>query len=529
MDLKARPDYAVDVAGAPIGYIEIKRPGKGVSPDLFSGHDAHQWSKLRLLPNVLYTDGNEWAVYRAGALVGRVARFNLHVARAGSRLAPLDDAFGQVITDFLYWKPQPPRSIGQLVRAVAGLCRLLRSEVRAALSLEISGQRSPLFSLLAQDWRNLLFPDASDESFADQYAQTLTFALLLARAEGISFDGEDVGAIAKKLGKKHSVMGKALAVLTDDPDGGLHVTLDTLLNVIGAVDWDLIDDGGNSAYLQLYDQFLAVYDPELRQQTGSYYTPDPVVAFMVRFTDEILKQRLHQPEGFASPEVVVVDPAMGTGTFLAHILEQAAASVAENEGHGAVGPHVRELVMRRLVGFERQIGPYAVAEMRLHDALRRHGSEAPDRGLRIYVADTLDDPYVEQTQLGRTYEPIARCRRAANKLKRDEPVMVVIGNPPHDSAGKGAGKWVEYSTTTTGYAPLDAFRVAGNGRYEYVLSKSSHTNSARRFGLRFPTHPRTCRRPFPTTPRRSVSRSVLAASHRCPPRYGPTRYRACGS
>ncbi|MBR7828176.1 N-6 DNA methylase [Actinospica sp. MGRD01-02] len=470
MDLQARPDYAVDVAGATVGYIEIKRPGKGACPDAFTGHDARQWAKLRLLPNVLYTDGNEWAVYRSGLLVGTIAQLNAHVARAGSRLAPVDDAFARVITDFLCWRPQPPRSISQLVRAVAGLCQLLRSEVRTALALEGAGHRSPLFSLLAQDWRNLLFPDASDASFADQFAQTVTFALLLARVEGIAFDGEDLGSIAKKLGKKHSVMGKALAVLTDDPDGGLQVTLETLLYVIGAVDWDRLDENSNAAYLLLYDQFLAVYDAELRKKTGSYYTPDPVVAFMVRFTDQILKHRLQQSEGFASPDVVVVDPAMGTGTFLAHVIEHAAATVAKAEGQGAVGPHVRELAMRRLVGFERQIGPYAVAEMRLHEALRHHGSEAPDRGMRIYVADTLDDPYVEQTELGRTYEPIARCRRAANRLKREEPVMVIIGNPPHDKASRGAGKWVEHGSDGTGRIPLDAFRAAGNGRYEYVLS-----------------------------------------------------------
>lgn len=470
VDLKARPDFGVDVAGAPVGYIEIKRPGKGADADHFSGHDAEQWAKLKLLPNVLYTDGNEWAVYHSGTLSGCIALLNRSVESAGQRLGPQDGEFTRVISEFLHWEPLPPRSIGQLVRATAGLCQLLRSEVRTALHLEARGQRTPLFSLLAQDWRNLLFPDASDDSFADQYAQTITFAMLLARVEGIPFANDEISTIAKKLGKKHSVMGKALAVLTEDPGHSMQVTLDTLLRVIGVVDWDRVDEGGSAAYLRLYDEFLEVYDPELRKQTGSYYTPDAVAQFMVRFTDQLLKERLHQPEGFASPDVVVVDPAMGTGTFLAHVLDYAAASVEEAEGFGAVAPHVRELVMRRLVGFERQIGPYAVAEMRLHEALHHHGSEAPERGLRIYVADTLDDPYVQQTQLGMTYEPIARCRRAANRLKRDEPVMVVIGNPPHDKVRKGAGKWVEHGAMRSGRAPLDAFRTQGNGRYEYVLS-----------------------------------------------------------
>jgi hypothetical protein len=469
MDLNARPDYGVEVAGSTVGYIEIKRPGKKSDPAAFRGHDARQWEKLKLLPNVLYTDGNEWALYRSGERAGPVAHFRSDIRTAGSRLAPSDESFALVMVNFLRWRPLVPRSIGQLVRAVASLCRLLRTEVRTALSLEASGYRTPLFSLLAQDWRNLLFPDSTDDEFADQFAQTVTFALLLSRVEGISFDGEEIGSIAKKLGKKHSVMGKALAVLTDDPDRGLSATLDTLVQVIGAVDWDRIDDGTGSAYLHLYEDFLAVYDPELRKKTGSYYTPDPVVRFMVVFTEEVLRTRLAEREGFASPDVVVVDPAMGTGVYLAHVIERAAAYVAENEGPGAVGPHVRELATRRLIGFERQIGPYAVAEMRLHESLHHHGSEAPDQKLRIYVADTLDDPYVQQTELGTTYAPIAHCRNAANRLKRDEPVMVVIGNPPHDRALKGMGKWVENGNIGLRRTPLDAFRAVGNGRYESVL------------------------------------------------------------
>lgn len=366
--------------------------------------------------------------------------------------------------------PQP-RTIEQLVHAVAGLCRLLRSEVTEAMRLENANQRRPLLSLLARDWRNLLFPAASDDVFADHYAQTVTFALLLARVEGISFDSQDLAVIAKQLGKKHSVMGKALSVLTDDPDKGLGAVLETLLSVIGVVDWDLLDETAGDLYPRLYSDFLAVYDPELREKTGAYYTPEPVVEFMTRITDELLQSRLGQEGGFASPEVVVIDPAMGTGTFLLNVIERAAAAIDLREGPGAVGPSLREAVGQRLVGFEKQTGPYAIAEMRLLDILRRFRSEAPNEGLRIYMADTLDDPYLDQTQLGFTYEPLAQSRRAANHPKREEAVMVAIGNPPYDAVRKGEGKWVEEGHGDIAQeSPLDAFRIRGNGRYEYVLA-----------------------------------------------------------
>lgn len=471
IDLRARPDYRLDIAGAPVGYIEIKKDETQIRPELFRGHNAKQWEKLRLLPNVLYTNGRDWTVYRNGQQVGESGRLTAPVRTSGSKLAPDGDNFIRTLQSFLFWKPETPRTIGQLINSIANLCKLLRSEVVEAMRLEATNQNRPMFTLLAQDWRDLLFPEASNETFADHYAQTVTFALLLARVEGITFDGQDLSVIAKQLGKKHSIMGKALAVLTDDPERGLGATLDTLLSVIGAVDWDLLDDGSGSAYLRLYTDFLAVYDPELREATGSYFTPDAIVDFMARTTNELLREHLHRDRGFASRDVVVVDPAMGTGTFLLNIVERVAEIIGATEGPGAIPPRLREAVSERLVGFEKQTGPFAIAEMRLHGALRQHRAEAPSQGLRIYMADTLDDPYLRQTHLGHTYEPLASSRRAANKLKRDEAVMVVIGNPPYDAVTHGDGKWVENGESSRSRpAPLDSFRQPGNGRYEYVLT-----------------------------------------------------------
>jgi hypothetical protein len=292
----------------------------------------------------------------------------------------------------------------------------------------------------------------------------------------VAFDGKDLSAIAKELRKKHLLLGKALEVLTDDALRGLGATLETLVHVIGAVDWgrfdnSALDQGDSEAYLRLYEDFLAIYDPELRMQTGSYYTPNQISRHMVRATDQLLRSKLGVRQGFAAPEVVVADPAMGTGTFLLNVLHEAAATIAEDESDETVGPRLRDMATHRLIGFEKQIGPYAVAELRLFDALRRNQSDAPEQGLRLYIADTLDSPYGDQTQLPFPYKDIGASREAADKVKRDEPVMVVIGNPPHDKATKGSGKWIETGQVgPTMQPPLDRFRVPGNGRYEYVLA-----------------------------------------------------------
>lgn len=472
VDIRARPDYAVAVDGVSVGFIELKRPGRGADPTLFTGDSAAQWEKLRRLPNVLYADGNEFGLYRSGRRVGELARMKGSVLSAGSRLAPADGSLARLLHDFLTWQPKPPRTTGQLVRSLVDPCHLLCEEVAAAMALEKAGRRRPLFTEIAEEWRRLLFPETTDDEFVEQFGQTVVFALLLARVEGIAFEGESIHAIAQKLGKRHSLMGKALDVLTEEAaSAGLATTLDTLLRVVGAVDWSRLDDGSGDAYLLLYEDFLQIYDRDLRMRTGSYYTPHGVVEAMVRLTEAILRRSFGIESGFASPEVVVVDPAMGTGTFLLSVLKRAAATITEEEGDGALGPQLRQLVGQRLIGFERQIGPYAVADLRMHALLKDYGSAAPRQGLRLLVADTLDNPRSEFNWIPHTYRPLAESRRQANSVKRDERVMVVIGNPPHDSVSKGAGKWIELGDPGVGEPPpLDAFRLAGNGTFESKMS-----------------------------------------------------------
>ncbi|WP_433498127.1 type ISP restriction/modification enzyme [Sphaerimonospora sp. CA-214678] len=472
--LGVRPDYAVDVAGARVGYVELKAPGRGV-PSTWTPnkHEKTQWEKLRLLPNVLYTDGGLWALYRDGELVGQVARLNGDVRTAGGKLTPFDGEFARVISDFLLWKPNPPRNIRQLVRAVAGLCKLLRSEVTETIERERRGvEKQKVFADLSKDWRKLLFPGLTHEEFADAYAQTVTFALLLARVDGIDFEGRSLGQIAAQLGKNHSLMGKALAVLTHDAVEGRSVVVETLKRVIGAVDWDKISNGSADSYLHLYEHFLEAYDSDLRKQSGSYYTPNEVVSFMVRFVDDILRKRFGCEGGFAADDVVVVDPAMGTGTFLLNIVDSVASTVEEEEGKGAVPGQLKKL-FGRLVGMERQAGPYAVAELRLNQALKsKHGAEIAEKDQKLYVADTLDSPF-ENTHLdlGSMYEPIVRSRREANRVKRETPVRVVIGNPPYREQAKGLGGWIEQGAENSGHGvPLQDFKAAGLGKYEYVIS-----------------------------------------------------------
>ncbi len=167
--------------------------------------------------------------------------------------------------------------------------------------------------------------------------------------------------------KSNSLIGTALRLLTEDPSNqeALKTSLGTLTRVLDAVNWHTISKDKPEAWLYFYEDFLEVYDNTLRKRTGSYYTPPEVVSAMVNLVDECLRGPLFErPAGFAAPDVVVADPAVGTGTFLLGVLRRIAATVEDDQGAGAVRGAI-EAAAKRIIGFEMQFGPFAVAQLRL--------------------------------------------------------------------------------------------------------------------------------------------------------------------
>jgi hypothetical protein len=311
--LKTRPDFAVTVGNALVGFIEVKAPGKGADPRQFDDpHDKEQWSKLKSLPNLVYTDGNAFSLWRDGGPAGTIVHLDGDVETSGAKLAAPATLL-PLISDFLRWSPIPPGSAKKLAEISARLCRLLRDEVIEQMALGNSG-----LTALATDWRKLLFPQANDAQFADGYAQAVTFGLLVARARGISL-AKGIDTAAQELRKTNSLIGTALRLLTDDAENqnALKTSLGTLRRVLDEVDWPTISKDKAEAWLYFYEDFLEIYDNKLRKQTGSYYTPPEVVSAMVNLVDEALRGPLFErPAGFAASDVVVADPAVGTGTFL---------------------------------------------------------------------------------------------------------------------------------------------------------------------------------------------------------------------
>jgi len=431
-DRLGRPDYAVHLNKLLAGYVELKAPGVGAKVTSFKGHNLDQWKRFSSIPNILYSDGNEWGLYRDGKLVGKIVRLTGDVSTDGKKTATPKDAntLEPILRDFLSWEPFIPKGkqgnidLKGFAELLAPLCRMLRDDVIDALQDQVS----PLVQL-AKDWRQLLFPDAPDEQFADAYAQTVTFAMLLGRSEGA--DPMTLETAQGALAAKHNLLSRALQVLTD-PKARTEMTasLDLLLRVIAAVP-PATFTGPEDPWLYFYEDFLAIYDPKLRKNAGIYYTPIEVVRAQVRLIDNPLVNRLNKPLGFADTGVVTLDPATGTGTYLLGVIEHALRRIKEEQGPGAVAAQATELA-KTLYGVEVMVGPDAVTELRVSRALRDQGGELPKDGIHVYLTDTLESPNAKPQHMPLYLKPIAEQHEKALNVKSKVPVIICLGNPPYD-------------------------------------------------------------------------------------------------
>lgn len=450
-NIDGRPDIAVVVNNALVGHVELKAPGKGARPSKYRGADAKQWERFRDLPNLIYTDGQEWALYRNGELVGHVVDLGDIVHH---KLKALDrrivDDLELLFRQFFAWRPIVPSSPKALAELLAPLCRLLRDEVLMALRVP----NSPLVGLI-EDWRKSLFPDAKDKDFANAYAQTVTYAMLLARLAGETDLNPDKVVLA--IQAQHGLLAEVLRVLAHPlARQQLEMPIELLQRQIAAVNPDLLKKRADrDLWLYFYEDFLAAYDDKLRKAAGVYYTPPQVVSAQIALVSELLEKKFGKQLTFVDDGVIFLDPAAGTGTYILAALQDGLERVRKLYGEGAV-PEWATKAAKNMHAFEVLIGPYAVCHLRVTQTLLAAGARLPGDGVHVYLTDTLESPYSEppgQQELGFFYKTLAEENRRARQVKASAPVMVCIGNPPYrreDAAPRGEEakerrrNWVRY-------------------------------------------------------------------------------------
>ena len=455
-EYKVRPDIAIHVGKLICGYIELKAPGLGAdAPKLKGAHNKAQWNKLKRLPNLIYTDGRDWTLYRDGERRGAIIRLDDDPTERGRKAVSKAnaDALSALLLDFLGWSPIVPHKPRPLAHYLAPLTRLLRSEVEAALTRPNSA-----IALLANEIRQHFLPEADDGQFADAYAQTVTYALLLARLSGA--DDLDPAAAAKTLGNSNGVLALALERLgQEEAREELRVGFELLQRTLKALDPHDFLKTSPDIWLYFYEDFLAAYDPKLRRNYGVYYTPRAVVELQVRLVSELLETRFGKSAGFADDGVVFLDPAVGTGTYPVAAVKHGLARVRDRYGEGAVPARAAQMA-RNMYGFEVLIGPYAVAHVRLTQALESEGA-APGGQLHIYLADTLSSPNLAPPGgLTLTYKALTEEHEAARRVKSEGEILVCLGNPPYDrqqieegdTQTQRKGGWVRFGDQIEGSA-----------------------------------------------------------------------------
>ena len=450
LDELGRPDIGVAVGSLLTGHVELKAPSKGANPNRFRGHDRAQWGKFKDLPNLLYTDGNDWQLFRTGESAGRAVRLAGDVTIDGKNAISQADAeqLLGLLNDFLRWKPVVPASPRALADVLAPLCRLLRGEVQDVLQRPESS-----LTLLATDWRKYLFPDADDAQFADAYAQTLTYALLLARLSGAG-ESLSIPEAVNTIRTGHRLLGDALHILGDArAREEIETPVALLERVIAAVDPDALRERAKGdPWLYFYEDFLAAYDPKMRKDRGVYYTPVEVVQAQVRLVSELLETRFGAEFSFVDENVTTLDPAAGTGTYLLAALEHGLQQVAEAKGVG-MRASAATRAAQNLHGFELLVGPYAVAHLRLSQRILADGGQTPADGVHLYLTDTLESPNLPPPRFPFAYQELAQEHARAQQVKANAPILVCIGNPPYDrqqitpgeeDTTKRKGGWVRF-------------------------------------------------------------------------------------
>ena len=446
------PDFVVVRSGLPIGHIECK----DIGANLDRVESDEQLKRYRAgLSNLILTGYLEfrWYVYGKLRETTRVGRID----GQGGVSADADGArnTGALFDAFLAANPPKVADPRELAEQMAAKARLLRDGIGRILKDE--GRSGPLRDMLVA-YRGVLISGLSDEEFADLQAQTAAYGLFAARCLH--------DASSQPFTRQSAVFADTTPFLRDvfgriagpGIDQRIAWIVDDLALLLDRADMAsiLADFGRRSRredpVVHFYEDFLAAYDPELREVRGVYYTPEPVVSYIVRSLDRLLRERFRLADGLAATaaaggkgrQVLILDPAVGTGTFLRETVARIRATIEASGLGGAWPEYVRDHLLPRLFGFELMMAPYAICHLKLALEIGGTGSgfRMPDgQRLGVFLTNTLEEAH-ERTAGALFAHEIAREAASADSVKRDQPVMVVLGNPPYSGHSPNKGAWI---------------------------------------------------------------------------------------
>ena len=446
------PDFIVQRQGVPIGHIECK----DLPANLHAVETTEQLARYRAgLPNLILTDYMEFRWYAHGDL-RETARLGRIIRDSGVATSTADARrVGTLFEMFLAADPPTVEDSRELAKRMATKTRLLRDGIKLILQTESAS--GPLRDILTA-YRKVLITDLTDDAFADLQAQTAAYGLFAARWQHHTADGpftRQTAAFTPTTPFLRDVFGRIAGPGIDPRIAWIVDDLALLLDRTSLP--AILEDFGNrkseeDPVVHFYEDFLASYDPKLREVRGVYYTPEPVVSYIVKSLDHILRQSFGFEDGLAETaaapggahKAVILDPAVGSGTFLREVVSQIRETIEKKGLSGAWPNYVKAHLLPRLFGFELLMAPYAICHLKLAVELAGGdpGSLMPDgHRLGVFLTNTLEEPH-EQTAGALFAHEIAREAASAQTVKQEKPVMVVLGNPPYSGHSANKGKWI---------------------------------------------------------------------------------------
>ena len=465
------PDYVISRGETPLGYIEAKDLGRLDNP---TDREKEQFKRyLGSLGNLIYTDYLEfrWFVEGEHRLTARLASVN----GKGLRVEP-DGAqnLEMLLKGFMGVTAPTIKSPSALARKMAALAQQIRHTILGAFNAEdLTDDRPDPLHDQYQAFREVLLSDLTPSQFADMYAQTITYGMFAARTSPNFTPPFTRYKAAYDIPKTNPFLRTVFRQMVGpELESSVDWIVDDLVNLLAHADIGaILQDFGTRTrtedpVVHFYETFLAAYDPKMREARGVYYTPEPVVSYIVRSVDHILKKDFGLRDGLADtskvrvidPEqrtqkdrktkdvhrVQILDPATGTATFLHAVIDQIHSTIVGQTGgnKGMWSGYVKNHLLPRLHGFELLMAPYTVAHMKLGLQLAELGYDFDsNERLKIYLTNALEEAH-QFPSLPLFGQAIARESQEAGQVKQDAPVMVVLGNPPYSGHSANKGEWI---------------------------------------------------------------------------------------
>jgi hypothetical protein len=429
-----------------IGYIEAKRPGEEYLDQIEESEQLRRYRST--FPNLILTNFLEFRLYRNGELIDKVLLGRPIVLNRIHAAPPVENIENMwaLLERFLDFSLPRTFTAESLAVELAKRTRFLRDVISHVLNEELETGQGELHGFY-DAFRQFLIGDLSLDDFANLYAQTITYGLFAARSR--VGDGFNRRTTYDRIPHTIGVLRDLFRFISlGDLPPQLEWIVDDIANVLAVADAPGIlaryyhDGKGSDPIVHFYETFLAHYDPEERERRGVYYTPEPIVDYIVRSLHHLLKTRFSKTDGLASQDVTLLDPAAGTMTFVARAAQQAVHEFESKYGSGAREAFIRDSILRNFFAFELMMAPYAIGHLKMAFYLEELGHRLTDtERVRFYLTNTLDMIELDQSRLP-GFSSLAEESHLAGQVKRRQPVLVILGNPPYSGQSANQGQWI---------------------------------------------------------------------------------------